>query len=311
MAVWPKRMVPNLSFGSGNRPIDQKGTFLIWGWYDILDRNPCCHVPYVAAQRRPASALTSKPQRNYVLALKRSALRCLKNDMMYTFDWIWEYIGRRLMKVNPRSKFKDNVMLFRVADLKNWIQLVQWIRIGKGLIIPTWSYVLRLEKMRSARPNWTTSCSTSNVETWWWYLQARVFYLQAAECAWIFFPKGWELKLRFVSAFLSSFILGMIGGKRLSKWSAWNFEMPMRWWKRLEKVPKGWPGVAGEPEPWVYQCFKTLQISVCRLAVMFLLIVLVLSLWNLFLASCIECRAQVNGIEEFIQQGLCYHKWIC
>ena len=39
--------------------------------------------PYTAAARlRPASALTSKPRRNYVLALKRAALRCLKNDMM-------------------------------------------------------------------------------------------------------------------------------------------------------------------------------------------------------------------------------------
>ena len=76
--------------------------------------------PYTAAARpRPASALTSKPRRNYVLALKRAALRCLKNDMMNTFYWIWEYMGSRLMKVNPRSKFKANVMLFRAADLKN------------------------------------------------------------------------------------------------------------------------------------------------------------------------------------------------
>lgn len=256
MDVWPKRMVPNLSFCWGTRPIDQKGTFLIWGWYDILDRNSCCHVPYVAAQRRPASALTSKPQRNYVLALKWSALRCLKNDMMHTFDWVWEYIGRRLMKVNPRSKFKANVMLFRVADLKNWIQLVQWIQIGKGLIIPTWSYVLRLENAFSQTYIIGQHHAQPQPSTWWWYLQARCFYLQAAECV-FFFPKGWELKLRFVKLlFCQASYFGMIGGKRLSKWSAYNFEMPMRWWKRLEKVPKGWPGVAGEPEPWVYPCLK-------------------------------------------------------
>ena len=238
------------------------------------------------------------------------ASRMIWWTLMNTFYWICEYMGSRLMKVNPRSKFKANIMLFRAADLKNWIQWVQWIQIGKGLIIPIWSYV-RLEQMPSARPDWTTSCSTSSVETWWWYPQARAFIHKLPS---VFFQRVENLRTEVEISFCFSVKLffWMIGGKRLPKWkSAWNFEMPMRRWKRLKKFQKGWPGVAGL-RAMSLPVFKTSQISVCVSTFCNVLLVLVvLSLWKSYVASCIECRAQVNRIEEFIQQGFCYHKWIC
>ena len=292
MDVWPKRMVPNLSFCWGTRPIDQKGTFLIWGWYDILDRNSCCHVPYVAAQRRPASALTSKPQRNYVLALKWSALRCLKNDMMHTFDWVWEYIGRRLMKVNPRSKFKANVMLFRVADL-NWIQLVQWIQIGKGLIIPTWSYVLRLENAFSQTYIIGQHHAQPQPSTWWWYLQARCFYLQAAECV-CFFSKGLRTEVEICqTAFLSSFLFWDDRWKKTLEMECLQLRDANEMMKKIGKSSKGLTWSCRRTRAMSLPVFKTSQISVRRLVVLFfLLTVLVVSLWIFFVASCMPRSSQ-------------------
>ena len=110
----------------------------------------------------------------------------------------------------------------------------------------------------------------------------------------VFFPKGWELKLRFVKLlFCQASYFGMIGGKRLSKWSAYNFEMPMRWWKRLEKSSKGLTWSCRRTRAMSLPVFKTSQISVRRLVVLFfLLTLLVVSLWIFFVASCMPRSSQ-------------------